>query len=47
MRENYQGLLITDSFHDRRKAIGIGAYGFGFFDDAKFNVFDVAANLVR
>lgn len=47
VREKYQGFLITDSpIAIGGKQLGIGAYGFGFTDDAKFNVFDVGGNLV-
>lgn len=47
VREKYQGLLITDSpIAIGGKQLGVGAYGFGFSDDAKFNVFDVGGNLV-
>ncbi len=47
VREKYQGLLITDSpIAIGGKQLGVGAYGFGFSDDSKFNVFDVGGNLV-
>ena len=47
VREKYQGFLITDSaIRIGDKQLGVGAYGFGFSDDAKFNVFDVGGNLV-
>jgi len=47
VRAKYQGLLITDSpITIGEKELGVGAYGFGFSDDAKFNVFDVGGNLV-
>ncbi len=47
IRAKYQGFLITDSpIAIGEKQLGAGAYGFGFSDDAKFNVFDVGGNLV-
>ena len=47
VREKYQGLLITDSpITVGGMQLGTGAYGFGFSDDSKFNVFDVGGNLV-
>src|SRR5690242_4278857 len=40
VREKYQGFLITDStITIGDKKLVAGAYGFGFSDDAKFNVF--------
>ena len=38
IRAKYDGFFITDS------AIAVGAYGFGFSNDGKFNLFDVAGN---
>ena len=47
VREKYQGFLITDStITIGDKKLVAGAYGFGFSDDAKFNVFDVGGELV-
>jgi len=47
VRAKYQGLLITDSaITIGEKTLSVGAYGFGFSDDSKFNVFDVGGNLV-
>jgi hypothetical protein len=45
VRAKYQGFLITDSRIAVGDAeLGAGAYGFGFSDDGKFNVFDVGGN---
>jgi hypothetical protein len=42
VRAKYQGFLITDSpISIGGKELGTGAYGFGFSDDGKFNVFDI------
>ncbi|HEY3136255.1 MAG TPA: hypothetical protein VGL29_09530 [Blastocatellia bacterium] len=42
VRAKYQGFFITDSkVNVGGKELGAGAYGFGFTDDGKFNVFDV------
>jgi len=47
VRAKYEGFLITDS----RITVGgseltVGAYGFGFSNDGKFNVLDLAGNEV-
>jgi len=43
VRAKYEGFLITDSAVSVGGAdLGVGAYGFGFSNDGKFNVFDVA-----
>jgi hypothetical protein len=45
VRAKYQGFLITDSpITVGGKELGAGAYGFGFSNDGKFNVFDVGGN---
>ena len=45
VRAKYQGFLITDSpITIGGKELATGAYGFGFSDDGKFNVFDVGGN---
>lgn len=45
IRAKYEGFLITDSAIAVGGAdLGVGAYGFGFSNDGKFNVFDVAGN---
>lgn len=42
VRAKYEGFLITDSTIEiGDKTLAVGAYGFGFTDDGKFNVFDV------
>ena len=42
VRAKYQGFFITDSpITVGGKELGPGAYGFGFSDDGKFNIFDV------
>lgn len=42
IRAKYEGFLITDSpARLGGTALGVGAYGFGFTDDGKLNVFDV------
>lgn len=47
VRAKYQGFFITDSpLTIAGKELRAGAYGFGFSDDGKFNVFDVGGNLV-
>jgi len=43
IRERYQGFLITDSaITINGSDLAVGAYGFGFTSDGKFNVFDLA-----
>jgi len=45
VRAKYQGFFITDSpITVGGKDLSAGAYGFGFSDDGKFNVFDVGGN---
>ena len=47
MRAKYQGFFITDSpINVGGKDLGTGAYGFGFSDDGKFNVFDIGGSPV-
>ena len=47
VRAEYQGFFITDSpITVGGKDLSTGAYGFGFSDDGKFNVFDVGGNAV-
>ena len=42
IRAKYEGFLITDSSIEiGGQSLPTGAYGFGFTDDGKFNVFDV------
>jgi hypothetical protein len=43
VRAKYEGFFITDSAVSVGGAdLGVGAYGFGFSNDGKFNLFDVA-----
>jgi hypothetical protein len=45
VRAKYEGFFITDSAVAIGGAdLGVGAYGFGFSDDGKFNLFDIAGN---
>lgn len=43
VREKYQGFLITDSpISVGGSAVEVGAYGFGFTNDGKFNLLDLS-----
>lgn len=43
VREKYEGFLITDSpITINGSKLGIGAYGFGFSNDGKLNILDLA-----
>lgn len=45
VRARYEGFLITDSaITINGSELGIGAYGFGFSNDGKLNVLDLAGN---
>ena len=45
VRAKYEGFFITDSaVAVGGTDVGVGAYGFGFSDDGKFNLFDIAGN---
>jgi hypothetical protein len=47
IRAKYEGFLITDSgVRIGGKELDTGAYGFGFTDDGKLNVFDVSGKQV-
>ena len=47
VRAKYEGFFITDSpITVGGKELGAGAYGFGFSDDGKFNLFDVGGNAI-
>jgi hypothetical protein len=47
IRAKYQGFLITDSaVAINGSDLGTGAYGFGFTDDGKMSVLDLAGNQV-
>ena len=47
VRAKYQGFFITDSpITVGGRDLSTGAYGFGFSDDGKFNVFDVGGSPV-
>ena len=47
VRAKYEGFLITDlniSINDQE--LGVGAYGFGFTDDGRFNVMDISGKQI-
>lgn len=45
LRAKYEGFLITDSaITINDSELGVGAYGFGFSNDGKLNVLDLAGN---
>ncbi|HAF15182.1 MAG TPA: hypothetical protein DHU55_03360 [Blastocatellia bacterium] len=45
VRARYEGFLITDSaITINGSNLGVGAYGFGFSNDGKLNVLDLAGN---
>ncbi len=45
VRAKYEGFLITDSaITINGSELGVGAYGFGFSDDGKLNILDLAGN---
>jgi hypothetical protein len=45
VRARYEGFLITDSaITINGSELGVGAYGFGFSNDGKLNVLDLAGN---
>jgi hypothetical protein len=45
VRAKYEGFLITDSaITINGSALGVGAYGFGFSNDGKLNILDLAGN---
>lgn len=47
VRAKYEGFLITDSpISINGKDLGTGAYGFGFSNDGKLNILDLAGNEV-
>ena len=47
LRAKYEGFLITDSrITVGGSELGVGAYGFGFSNDGKLNVLDLAGNEV-
>ena len=47
IRARYEGFLITDSpITINGSELGVGAYGFGFSNDGKLNVLDLAGNEV-
>ena len=47
VRAKYQGFLIADSpIIIGGKELAIGAYGFGFSSDGKFNVFDIGGSAI-
>jgi len=47
IRAKYEGFLITDSrIEIGGRELNIGAYGFGFSEDGKLNIFDIGGNRV-
>ena len=47
IRAKYEGFLITDSrIEIGGQPLGTGAYGFGFSDDGKLNIFDIGGNRI-
>ena len=47
VRAKYEGFLITDAdITIDGKTLKIGAYGFGFSDDGKLNIMDLAGNQI-
>ena len=47
VRASYEGFLITDApINVQGNELGAGAYGFGFTDDGKLNIFDVGGHQV-
>lgn len=47
VRARYEGFLIVDApMEIGGEKLAVGAYGFGFTDNGKFNVFDVGGNPV-
>jgi hypothetical protein len=45
VRARYEGFLITDSaIAINGSELGVGAYGFGFSNDGKLNILDLAGN---
>lgn len=47
IRAKYEGFFITDSAVSvGGEELGAGAYGFGFTDDGKFNLFDVGGKRI-
>ena len=47
VRASYQGFLITDSaISINGSDLGVGAYGFGFTNDGKLNILDLAGSKI-
>ena len=47
VRARYEGFLITDSaITINGSELGVGAYGFGFSNDGKLNILDLAGNQI-
>ena len=47
IRARYQGFFVTDSaISVGGESLPTGAYGFGFSNDGKFNIFDIGGNQV-
>lgn len=47
IRAKYEGFLITDSrIEIGGRELATGAYGFGFSDDGKLNIFDIGGNRI-
>jgi len=48
VRAKYEGFLITDApIKINGSDLGVGAYGFGFSNDGKLNVLDLAGNQIH
>ncbi len=47
VRSKYEGFIIADTnITINGESLGIGAYGFGFSDDGKLNIMDLAGNQI-
>lgn len=47
VRSKYEGFIITDTnITINGESLGIGAYGFGFSNDGKLNIMDLAGNQI-
>ena len=47
VRSKYEGFIITDTdITINGESLGVGAYGFGFSNDGKLNIMDLAGNQI-